>query len=527
MNTRCLFVVPCMLALALCAVPGASAQQQAPNTIAYQGYLTNTDGNPANGTTTVVFRLYTQRAGGNALWQETQPGVVFTDGVFTAHLGAVTSLEDVPFGQPLWLGVSVAGGAELSPRVALEAVPYALSVRGLRTVPGDLALNVLGGHSANTVQQGVSGATISGGGTDQNINRVTADFGTIGGGANNQAGNTATVAGGIENAADGESATVGGGLVNVASGPLAVVGGGGGNRAEATSATVAGGSSNTASGEYAAVGGGVNNQATNQWAAVGGGKANTAQGQFAVVGGGDNNVATGPFATVAGGSFNVAQGAGATVPGGESNRALGARSLAAGYFARAAHSGSFVWSDYLLVSDPTFSSTADNQFLIRARGGVGIGTNTPQGALHAVHPDDEEFDLVLGGTGDDALFGDIGILGSDPTLPSSDLLLVSNDAVAVLLDADGSDEAAHFSVAAGLLTTPAFEVDLDGKVATGHLTLRDALGEAGAPEDGGVYQDNVVYAWAHVNADGSAAARFGCTVTKVGPGRYDVDFDQN
>jgi hypothetical protein len=54
---------------------------------------------------------------------------------------------------------------------------------------------------------------------------------------------------------------------------------------------------------------------------------------------------------------------------------LGNFSLAAGYRGRAAHQSAFVWSDSSRTN--AFASTANHQFLIRARGGVGINTNDP------------------------------------------------------------------------------------------------------------------------------------------------------
>jgi hypothetical protein len=65
----------------------------------------------------------------------------------------------------------------------------------------------------------------------------------------------------------------------------------------------------------------------------------------------------------------------ATIPGGYQNQASGDYSLAAGYRAKAKHAGTFVWADNTAVD---FASTATNQFLIRASGGVGIGTRSPQ-----------------------------------------------------------------------------------------------------------------------------------------------------
>jgi hypothetical protein len=95
---------------------------------------------------------------------------------------------------------------------------------------------------------------------------------------------------------------------------------------------------------------------------------------LSTVGGGDSNNADGQLSTVGGGSFNGASGLRSTVPGGESNFAEGDFSLAAGRRAHAKDTGAFVWAD---ATDENFASTGENQFLIRASGGVGIGTNSP------------------------------------------------------------------------------------------------------------------------------------------------------
>ena len=88
-----------------------------------------------------------------------------------------------------------------------------------------------------------------------------------------------------------------------------------------------------------------------------------------------SNSAPGLNAVVAGGSANLASGQYGIVPGGQSNTA-GSRALAAGTRAKAAHAGAFVWAD---SRDADFRSTASNQFLVRASGGVGINTNNPGG----------------------------------------------------------------------------------------------------------------------------------------------------
>lgn len=77
------------------------------------------------------------------------------------------------------------------------------------------------------------------------------------------------------------------------------------------------------------------------------------------------------YSTVASGNYSTAIGYDTTASGGSAT--------AMGNLAEALHLGSFVWADAL---GTPFASTADNQFLIRAAGGVGIGTASPQTALH-------------------------------------------------------------------------------------------------------------------------------------------------
>lgn len=203
---------------------------------------------------------------------------------------------------------------------------------GLRTEATASTPNVVGGFSGNTVTAGVVGAVIGGGGSGAgsgNTNSVTDDFGTVGGGQGNRAG------GGVPGTTDKPYATVGGG------------------------------SSNAASSDYSTIGGGGNNTASNV---------------YSTISGGDNNNAGGYRSTIGGGAFNTASGAESTIPGGVANTAQGNFSFAAGQRAKALHLGSFVWSDSTTASPNFFSSTADNQFLINATGGVGIGTNSPGAA---------------------------------------------------------------------------------------------------------------------------------------------------
>ena len=167
----------------------------------------------------------------------------------------------------------------------------------------------------------------------------------------------------------GYYATVGGGQYNTASFYYATVGGGQYNTNGGDSGTLSGGYQNLVSGAGAdaTVGGGVYNSAINYSATVGGGNDNTAGGEFATVGGGALNFVNGPYATVGGGYENTASGYAAAVPGGYHNSASGSYSFAGGYEAQAPDYGCFVWAD---ESGGSFASTANNQFAVRAAGGV-------------------------------------------------------------------------------------------------------------------------------------------------------------
>ena len=242
-------------------------------------------------------------------------------------------------------------------------------LRGLRLEPtGSSYPNVIGGGPSNFASNSLSGVVVGGG-----INNVAGgNQSFIGGGYQNHAfGYISTIAGGAYNTGNGSEATVGGGAYNTA-GLYGTVAGGDENTASGVDSTVGGGLGNVASGDYSFVGGGSSDTVTN----IG----NVASGIFSAVVGGDGNQATIDFAAVGGGNDNIASGSWSTVPGGALNVASSGFSFAAGYRAHAATPGSFVWADSSAASD--FTSTASYQFLLRASGGVGIGTaQTPPGGL--------------------------------------------------------------------------------------------------------------------------------------------------
>jgi hypothetical protein len=72
-----------------------------------------------------------------------------------------------------------------------------------------------------------------------------------------------------------------------------------------------------------------------------------------------------------GGGFDNAAGGFATVAGGYGNTASANYSFAAGQLARALHQGAFVWAD---SQNTNFASATNDEFSIRARGGVRISS---------------------------------------------------------------------------------------------------------------------------------------------------------
>jgi hypothetical protein len=100
---------------------------------------------------------------------------------------------------------------------------------------------------------------------------------------------------------------------------------------------------------------------------------------FNVISGGANNhISNCREAVIAGGADNrISADADHSMIAGGLDNAIGPNafgSFAAGTRAKANHPGTFVWAD---SQNADFASTGNNQFLIRAAGGVGIGTANP------------------------------------------------------------------------------------------------------------------------------------------------------
>ena len=118
MKQKIFSIVVCSLLL-ICEI----FSQGIPQTINYQGVLKDASGNiVTNGDYNLTFKLYETETGGSPLWTETKLLNV-VNGIFSTQLGSVTPIT-LPFDNAYWLGVTIGGGTEMSPRIKLSSVPY-------------------------------------------------------------------------------------------------------------------------------------------------------------------------------------------------------------------------------------------------------------------------------------------------------------------------------------------------------------------------------------------------------------------
>jgi hypothetical protein len=148
-SIKCLFT----LLLAMTA-SGLFAQVK----LSVQGLVKKSDGTSlTDNFYDLKFRFYDAESGGTLLATETV-NTEINGGVYSAILGSAGGLDMLPFDKPYFVSVAVNNGAELLPRIALSAAPYAISLQGANnkfpstgTVKAD-ALDVTGAVSAGVVR---------------------------------------------------------------------------------------------------------------------------------------------------------------------------------------------------------------------------------------------------------------------------------------------------------------------------------------------------------------------------------------
>lgn len=141
-----------ILSLAITAALATSVGAAVPGTLTQQGRLIDkATGKPVTGAKDFTFSVYNAATGGTALWTETQ-SLTLDDGYFSAPLGGTTPFPTALFdgSGPRFLGVKIGTDAELSPREAMNSVPFALTA-GSTTGPSVVAIRENDGTDGGTI----------------------------------------------------------------------------------------------------------------------------------------------------------------------------------------------------------------------------------------------------------------------------------------------------------------------------------------------------------------------------------------
>jgi hypothetical protein len=190
---RGLFMALMFAVFIAAASSSALAQTGIPKKITYQGVLIDTTGIPVcDSVWTVDLTVYNVAIGGTGVWNERHT-VTTSGGVFNVILGEKSPLN-ISFDQSLWLGTSINSQPELTPRVFLTAVPYALNALNAKSAEiasavtpqvadsirqsinnptnnmGDVLINAINGTGTTTINAARVQGAASGAGSDITVN---------------------------------------------------------------------------------------------------------------------------------------------------------------------------------------------------------------------------------------------------------------------------------------------------------------------------------------------------------------------
>lgn len=163
-----------------------SAQAQIPATLSYQGLLTNASGVPvADGNHTVLFKFYTATAGGSPVFTRGTLTVATFKGLFTVILGNGQGSNNDPLPYTLgdsqyYIGIEPDGGAELTPRIMLTAVPYAFVASTVKAVDAaTISTGIVPDARLSTHVQDLADGTLTGSKVGTGINATNITTGTL------------------------------------------------------------------------------------------------------------------------------------------------------------------------------------------------------------------------------------------------------------------------------------------------------------------------------------------------------------
>src|SRR5436190_16341702 len=106
-----------------------------PRWFSYQAQLQDQQGQPLNGTHSVLIALYDGGSSGSIIYEETHASVNFTNGVFDLNVGQYNQTapelpESIKFNKQYWMAVTIDPGGlnEIKfPRQHILSAPYALN----------------------------------------------------------------------------------------------------------------------------------------------------------------------------------------------------------------------------------------------------------------------------------------------------------------------------------------------------------------------------------------------------------------
>ena len=130
----------CALVGALFTVSTANAQLGVPDVMPYQGQLLQADGSAYSGAVNLSVRLYERSDAQVPIWTEELQAVEVDDGRFYVYLGMTNPIvANVNDGRTRYLGISVNGEPEATPRQTVGSVPFAIYARNAAYLGGQPA----------------------------------------------------------------------------------------------------------------------------------------------------------------------------------------------------------------------------------------------------------------------------------------------------------------------------------------------------------------------------------------------------
>lgn len=104
----------------------SSVAHAVPTWVGHQGRMLDSLGDPLVGVHELSFAIYDTASGGSPMWQESH-SVSFDAGAYSVVLGSQTPIsQELIAGGSLHLGIAVDGAPEMSPRIPIGSVPYAI-----------------------------------------------------------------------------------------------------------------------------------------------------------------------------------------------------------------------------------------------------------------------------------------------------------------------------------------------------------------------------------------------------------------